>query len=85
MRFRAEDGFSAIKRAEYSVDAGDWKYIEPVGQISDARMESYDFKAALDPAKDAGSQHVIVVRAYDKYDNMGTAKTVLGGGATGKK
>jgi hypothetical protein len=42
-------------------------------------MESYDFKAALDPAKDAGSQHVVVVRAYDKYDNMGTAKTVLGG------
>jgi hypothetical protein len=85
VRFRAEDGFSAIKRAEYSVDAGEWKYIEPVGQISDARMESYDFKAALDAAKDAGSQHVIVVRAYDKYDNMGTAKTVLGGGATAKK
>jgi hypothetical protein len=85
VRFRAEDGFSAIKRAEYSVDAGDWKYIEPVGQISDARMESYDFKAALDPAKDAGSEHVVVVRAYDKYDNMGTAKTVLGGGATAKK
>ena len=79
VRFRAEDGFSPIKHAEYSVDAGEWKYIEPVGQISDARVESYDFKAALDPAKDAGSEHVIVVRAYDKYDNMGTAKTVLGG------
>jgi hypothetical protein len=84
VRFRAEDGFSAIKRAEYSVDAGDWKYIEPVGQISDARMESYDFKAALDSAKDAGSEHVVVVRAYDKYDNMGTAKTVLGGGSAKK-
>jgi hypothetical protein len=85
VRFRAQDGFAAIKRAEYSVDAGDWKYIEPVGQISDARMESYDFKATVDSAKDAGSEHVIVVRAYDKYDNMGTAKTVLGGSATAKK
>jgi hypothetical protein len=48
-------------------------------------MESYDFKATVDSAKDAGSEHVIVVRAYDKYDNMGTAKTVLGGSATAKK
>ena len=29
--FRAADGFSNIKRAEYSVDAGDWQYVEPVG------------------------------------------------------
>ena len=83
VRFRAEDGFSAIKRAEYSADAGDWKYIEPVGQISDARSESYDFKIALEGAKDASSEHVVVVRVYDKYDNMGAAKTLLGG--EGKK
>ena len=44
VRFRAEDGFSTIKRAEYSVDAGDWKYVEPVGQLSDAKVEDYDFK-----------------------------------------
>ena len=37
VRFRAEDGFSTIKRAEYSIDAGDWKYVEPVGQLSDAK------------------------------------------------
>ena len=79
MRFRAEDGFSTIKRAEYSVDAGDWKYVEPVGQLSDAKTEDYDFKAALDAAKDAGSEHVVVVRVYDKYDNMGAAKTLLKG------
>ena len=78
VRFRADDSFSPIKRAEYSVDAGEWKYIEPVGQLSDARTENYDFKVDLDPAKDAASEHVVVVRVYDKYDNMGTAKTVLG-------
>jgi len=27
LTFRGGDGFSAIKRAEYSVDAGDWKYV----------------------------------------------------------
>jgi WD40 repeat protein len=47
VRFRAEDGFSAIKRAEYSVDAGEWKYVEPVGQLSDAKVEDYDFMAPL--------------------------------------
>ena len=77
VHFRAEDGFSPIKRAEYSVDAGDWKYVEPVGQLSDSKTEDYDFKVTLDSAKDAGGEHVIVVRAYDRYDNMGAAKTVL--------
>jgi hypothetical protein len=79
VRFRAEDGFSSIKRAEYSIDAGDWKYVEPVGQLADSRVEDYDFKASLEAAKDATSEHVVVVRVYDKYDNMGAAKNVMRG------
>jgi hypothetical protein len=79
VHFRAEDGFSPIKRAEFSVDAGEWKFVEPVGQLSDSKTEDYDFKVALDSTKkdDAAGEHVVVVRAYDKYDNMGAAKTVL--------
>jgi hypothetical protein len=77
VRFRAEDGFSTIKRAEYSVDAGEWKYVEPVGQLSDAKIEDYDFKVAVDAGKDGPVEHVVVVRVYDKYENMGAAKTVL--------
>ena len=79
--FRAVDGFSPIKRAEYSVDAGEWKYVEPVGQLSDAKTENYDFKAAPEATKDvaASSEHVVVVRVYDRYDNMGAAKTVIQG------
>jgi hypothetical protein len=91
--FRAADGFSAIKRAEYSIDANDWQYVEPVGQIADAKTENYDFKAALpsgDP-EDASTkskkhestsgqvQHVVVVRVYDRFDNMSSAKTVIRG------
>ncbi len=82
--FRAVDGFSPIKRAEYSVDAGEWKYVEPIGQLSDAKAESYDFKATdfkatPEAAKDGGSssEHVVVVRVYDRYDNMGAAKTLI--------
>lgn len=77
VRFRAADGFSTIHRAEYSIDAGEWKYVEPVGQLSDARTENYDFKAAVESGKDAASEHVVVVRVYDKYDNMAAAKTLL--------
>ena len=79
IQFRAEDSFSPIKRAEFSVDAGEWKYVEPVGHLSDSKAEEYDFKVALDSAKDAATEHVVVVRAYDRYDNMGAAKTELRG------
>jgi len=79
--FRAGDGFSPIKRAEYSIDAGDWTYVEPLGQLSDGKTENYDFRVPSATAKDgAGSpDHVVVVRVYDRYDNMGAAKTLVRG------
>jgi hypothetical protein len=81
VRFRAEDGFSPIKKAEYSVDAGEWKYVEPVGKLSDAKAEEYDFKVTPEGGKDgsASSEHVVVLRVYDRYDNSGAAKTVVKG------
>ncbi len=77
--FTAADGFSPIKRAEYSVDAGDWQYVEPTSQLSDAKTESYDFQAKTESPKDgsAANEHVVVVRVYDRYDNMGAAKTLV--------
>jgi hypothetical protein len=79
--FRAVDGFSPVKRVEYSVDASEWKYVEPVGQLSDAKIENYDFKVTPETAKDgaASSEHVVVVRVYDRYDDMGAAKTLIRG------
>jgi len=81
VNFRAIDNFSTLKRAEYSVDAGEWKYVEPVGQLSDAKTENYDFKATPETSKDGGasSEHVVVVRVYDRYENMGAAKTLIRG------
>ena len=35
--FEAEDAASPVAHAEYSLDAGPWQYIEPVGKISDSR------------------------------------------------
>jgi hypothetical protein len=86
--FRAVDSFSNIKRAEYSVDAGEWQFIEPVGQLSDSKAESYDLRVPVPLVKPAAAtvtspagqlEHVVVVRAYDRYDNMSSAKTVIRG------
>jgi hypothetical protein len=77
IRFRAADGFSPIKRAEYSIDAGEWKFVEPVGQLSDAKIEDYNFLAAVGPGNESATEHVVVVRVYDKYDNLGAAKTLV--------
>jgi hypothetical protein len=45
--FHATDDSSPIHRAEFSVDAGEWQYLEPVGQLSDAQTENYDFNVLL--------------------------------------
>jgi len=91
--FRAVDSFSPVTRAEYSMDAGDWQIVEPVGQISDSKTENYDFQIPLDsgglgnaghkaPAHPSPTtEHTIVVRAYDRFDNMGSAKIVVNGPA----
>lgn len=85
VRFRAADSFSNIKRAEYSLDGGDWQFVEPVGHLSDAKSEDYDFHLDVPPApigpglnsETVSGDHVIVVRAYDRFDNLTTAKTVV--------
>ncbi len=105
--FHAADDSSPIKRAEYSIDAGDWQYVEPVGALSDSKAENYDFSVLLSAAPPAAeepanqkpkrgkqpaaaapapataatgsvpaAEHVVVVRVYDRADNMATAKVV---------
>ncbi|MGH9545577.1 MAG: hypothetical protein ACRD23_10215 [Terriglobales bacterium] len=83
--FHASDGFSNIKRAEYSLDASDWQYVEPVGQLADSKSASYDFQVAVPSGGNPGlpntqkmsTEHVVVVRVYDLFDNMSSAKTVI--------
>jgi hypothetical protein len=74
--FDAEDAFSPIAHAEYSLDAGPWQYIEPVGRISDSKREHYDLLIPV-PAESKISEHLITVRVYDRHENVGVAKTVI--------
>ncbi|MFQ5777786.1 MAG: hypothetical protein ACE5IP_07235 [Terriglobia bacterium] len=73
VRFRAHDSYSPLKKAEYSVDAGEWKPVFPLGGTTDARAHSYRFRLEN---LEAG-EHTVVVRVYDRFDNPVLAKTVF--------
>jgi hypothetical protein len=75
--FDAEDSFSPIARAEYSLDAGPWQHIDPAGKISDSKREHYEFRISLDVDAGKIGEHLVTVRAYDRFDNVGVAKTVI--------
>ena len=78
------DAVSPIGHAEFSLDAGPWQYVEPVGGLSDSLRERYDARAALEDAGGAAGQaaksvreHVLAVRVYDRAENMTSVKTVV--------
>ena len=76
----AKDGTSPIAHAEYSLDAGPWQYLEPVGHVSDSLMERYDFTVAVPTTTQSvadAKEHVLAVRVYDRYENVVAVKTVV--------
>ena len=76
----ARDATSPIAHAEYSVDAGPWQYLEPVGKVSDSQKERYDFTVDIPPPGPGitdAKEHVLAVRVYDRYENMAAAKAVV--------
>jgi hypothetical protein len=90
--FVASDATSPIARAEYSLDAGRWQFLEPVGKLSDSLTEHYELNVPLaaipvrTPRDEPESapppvvdpqEHILTVRVYDRYDNVSAAKTVI--------
>jgi hypothetical protein len=79
--FDAEDATSPIAHAEYSLDAGPWKFVAPVGGISDSKREHYELHIPPQSFSAVQGEHLITVRVFDRYDNVGAAKTVVPAGA----
>jgi hypothetical protein len=77
VQFTARDATSSIERAQYSIDGGDWIIVTPTNGISDAPEERYQFSVALPAGASHGSEHTIAVRAYDRFENVGSAKTIV--------
>jgi len=69
-QFDARDSYSLIARAEFSLDAGEWRLIFPVDRTTDSRQESYEVVLAnLRPG-----EHTLTVRVHDQFENSATAK-----------
>jgi len=71
--FTARDASTAIERAQYSLDGGEWILLAPDEPVSDALVEHYN---TVLPSLPAG-EHTIAVRAYDRFENVGSAKTTF--------
>jgi sugar lactone lactonase YvrE len=71
--FDAVAASSAIARAQYSVDAGDWQLIFPAGVLSDAPKESYSIELS---GLSAG-EHTLAVQVADDFNNTASAKTTF--------
>jgi hypothetical protein len=73
LHFVARDSASAIARAEYSLDAGDWILVYPDGRLSDFLEEHYD--VSLKGL--AIGEHTIAVRVYDRFENVTAGKVTF--------
>jgi hypothetical protein len=73
VKFTAHDAASSVERSQYSLDGGDWIFVSPAGNISDAPEEHYEFTIS-DPS---AGEHTIAVRAYDRFENVGSSKTTV--------
>ncbi len=72
-QFTASHPTNSIEKAQYSVDGGEWILARPIKGISDYKTETYTFTVrGLIPG-----EHTIAVRAYDRFENVGSAKTTI--------
>lgn len=63
--FTAKDSLNWIDKAEYSIDGGEWKRLEPVNRVTDSQV--LDYRLTL-PASSA-AERVVAVRVFDEADN----------------
>lgn len=64
---------SNIKKAEYSLDGGEWTMVAPVTKLSDS--PSLDYDLTLDRV--TAGEHTLAVRVTDEYDNESSNKVVV--------
>ena len=68
----AVDSGSALRRCEYSVDAGPWFPVEAADGVTDSPQEQFPIRIEnLSPG-----EHLISIRVYDAVGNAGLAKVV---------
>ena len=73
IEFEAVDSASALRRCEYSLDAGGWVPIEAADGVIDSLREKF----VLDLSGLPPGEHLLVIRAADSANNTGVAKVIL--------
>ena len=73
VRFTVEDSSGMIRRADVSVDSGEWRAVFPEDGIADSPREVY----ALDVPLDGAGEHTISLRAIDGSGNVSSARVVV--------
>ena len=72
VRFHAKDALNVLAKAEYSINGGEWKVVEPTTRLTDSEEHDYRFEA------DRGAgEATIAVRVSDAYENEAVSKTVV--------
>jgi len=75
IEFVARDSATNVERAQYSIDGGEWVLASPTSHVSDAPEERY--RVSLGGFPLGSGEHTIAVRAYDRFENVGSAKTTF--------
>ena len=70
--FNATDAATILTKAEYSINATEWIYLEPTTKLSDSRDHSY----TVTVDRPAG-ELTIAVRVTDEFENHAVEKTIL--------
>ena len=71
VRFHAKDAMSALGKAEYSINGGDWMVVEPTTRLTDSL--EHDYRVQVDRA----GETTVAVRVSDENDNQSVAKIVV--------
>jgi sugar lactone lactonase YvrE len=71
--WKAKDAHSRIRRAEYSVNGGEWIFVEPTTRLSDWR--EHDYRLRLERA--SPGEQTIAVRVTDEFQNQAVEKIVV--------
>ena len=72
VEWESADASSALRRCEYSLDAGNWTPMEAVDGVIDSPRERF----ALDLNGLAPGEHLLVLRVADSANNTATARVI---------
>jgi hypothetical protein len=70
--FHAKDAMSALGKAEYSINGGDWTVVEPTTRLTDSQEHDYSVRVTL-----SAGENTVAVRVSDENDNQSVAKIVV--------